>query len=120
MSDLLLNSAGDIDVVDNELIIVDGDDAILQHLSIRLKFFLGEWFLDERIGVPYYQDILKKNPNLVAVRTIFRDAILKTPGVESIDRFDLTIDANIRKMYVSFTIKKDDSSILDFSQEFII
>ena len=121
MADLALDPlTGDILIENDAMSIIDGDDALLQHLRIRLKFLLGEWFLDQRIGIPYLQEILVKAPNLVAVRSIFREAILETPGVDTFQRFDLDLDAAIRKLTVSFTVSKTDGETLDFSQEFII
>lgn len=121
MADLALSTIDDDILVENDqLDIVDGDDAIVQHLKIRLRFFLSEWFLDQRLGIPYLEQILVKNPNLVAVRNIFREAILETPGIATITRFDLRVDAAIRKLTVEFTAAKEDGEVLDFTEEFII
>ena len=120
MADLLLDSSGDLDLSTNELVLVDGDDALLQHLRIRFQFFKGEWFLDVRVGLPYLQSILLKNPNLVAVRSFFRDAILTTPGLAQLESFDMTVDASTRVMRLVFSVAKDDGGILNFDQEFIV
>ena len=121
MADLALSTIDDDILVENDqLDIVDGDDAIVQHLKIRLRFFLSEWFLDQRLGIPYLEQILVKNPNLVAVRNIFREAILETPGIATITRFDLQVDAAARKLTVEFTAEKEDGEVLDFTEEFII
>lgn len=121
MADLALSTV-DFDVlIENDAMeIVDGDDAIVQHLKLRLQFFFAEWFLDKRLGVPYIEQILVKNPNLGAVRNIIREVVLETPGIASIDRFDLSVDAIIRKLTVYVTAVKDDGEILDFTGEFII
>ena len=121
MADLALSSIdSDILIENDKLSIVDGDDALVQHLTIRLQFFLSEWFLDLRVGIGYLQEILIKNPNLIRVRTIFREAILTTTGIASLERFDLTVNSATRGLAVSFTAAKDDGGTLDFSREFII
>jgi len=123
MSDIALDeSTVDIDTQNGTgLRIIDGVDAISQHILIRLRFFQGEYFLDQRLGIPYYQDILIKNPNLVVVRSIYREAILETPGVLDITRFDLNFDSANRSLRVDFTCTVTDSTEpLDFSEEFII
>ena len=121
MADLALTEDGDLKITDNALTIVDGDEALRQHLAIRLRFFLGEWFLDNRIGIPYFDDVLIKNPNLVLVRGILRSAISTTPGVESIERFEFEFDGATRKMELDFTVRKTaDGGLLDFNKEFII
>lgn len=121
MADLRLTDDGDLAIVDDALSIVDGEEALRQHLLIRLRFFLGEWFLDSRLGVPYFDSVLVKNPNLVLVRGIIRQAILTTPGVDSIESFDFTYTNATRRMELDFTVRRsDDGTLLDFSKEFII
>jgi hypothetical protein len=122
MADLQLDPAtNDILVTDDALAIVEDGDAIIQHLAIRLRFFLGEWFLDTRLGIPYFDSVLVKNPNLVLVRGILRNAILTTPGVLSLESFAFDFDNANRVMAVDFTVRRDDTGeLLDFSKEFII
>jgi hypothetical protein len=121
MADLALDTlTGDLDITGDELHVIDGDDAIIQHLAIRLRLFRGEWFLDETIGMPYYERVLVKNPDLVAVRSAFRQAIITTPGIASLDKFSLALDSATRKLTVEFTAIKDSGGTLDFSREFVI
>lgn len=121
MADLALDpNDRDILIEDDAMSIIDGDDALVQHLVIRFQFFLAEWFLDQRLGIPYLTRILVKNPNLVAVRNIFREVILETPGIATITRFDLLVDSVIRKFTLNFTCEKTDGGVLDFSEEFLI
>jgi hypothetical protein len=110
----------DLDLTGDALSIVDGDDAIVQDLKVRLQFFKGEWKLDTRIGFPYFQDVLIKNPNLAVIRSLYREAILETPGILAIEFFDLSVDAATRKMSLSFSAEKTDGGTLDFSEEFLI
>jgi len=121
VADLKLSTLDDdLDLTGEQLSIVDGDDAIVQHLLIRLRMFKGEWFLDTRVGVPYYDSILIKNPDLVVIRSIFRNAILSTPGIANLDALTTAFDAASRKLTVEFTAIKEDGGTLDFSKEFII
>ena len=120
MADIALDTDGDILIEDDALVLVEGDDAIVQHLQIRFKFFLGEWFLDTRIGVPYFDEILIKNPDLNRVRGIYRQTILTTPGIASLETFELDLDAATRTLKVTFRARKADGEILEFNEEFII
>ena len=120
MADLALDTNGDLEIEDGEARIAEGDDALVQHLQMRMRFFRGEWFLDPRVGMPYYESVLVKNPDLVAVRGFFRQAILTTPGISGIDAFELLFDAARRILTVDFRARKDDGGILDFSREFVI
>lgn len=122
MSDIKLDASNnDIDLSNNQLELVDETDAIAQHLLVRLRFFKGEYFLDQRLGVPYYQSILVKNPRLVVVRSIFREVILETPGVLELLRFDLDFDTTTRTLSTDFSVRvTTQETPLDFSEEFII
>ena len=120
MSDIALDSDGDLLIENNSLVLVKGDDAIVQHLTIRFRFFLGEWFLDTRLGIPYFREILIKNPDLSRVRGIFRQVVLTTPGIESLVEFGLDFESAIRKLTVNFRARKTDGEVLEYNKEFII
>lgn len=122
MSDWALDAAtGDLDLSTGNLRFVRGADAVAQHLKIRLRFVKGEWFLDQRVGIPYRSQIWVKNPNLAAIRTTYRRAILTTPGVDTLERIDLTFDAPTRTMRLEFSAKLAGETIArDFSEVFIL
>lgn len=100
--DLKLDTTGDLAIEDDSFVLVDGTDAIAQDLTVRFQFFQGEWFLDTRLGIPYYQKILGEKPRLNIMKNIFRKAILLTPGVLSISDLDITYDGATRVLAVSF------------------
>ena len=101
MSDLKLDTAGNLDVTGHQLNIATGEEAIAQHLRIRLRFFLGEWFLDERLGIPYFRDILVKSPNLDLINAIYRQVVQHTPGISSVRSVNVQLDAKSRTLSVS-------------------
>lgn len=98
---------------------------IRQRLSSRFKFFLGEYFLDLRQGIPYYRDVFLKHPDLDVVRTLFRKVILSTPGVQTLASFNLAYDDSARLLTFDFqavveggvivVTPDDDDFIVDFS-----
>lgn len=117
MSDLLIDSTGDYAFVDNDFVLLEeGPDAVEQRLSINLKLFLGEWFIDTSKGVPYYQDVLKKNPKAQVLEAVFTDAILATDGMDRLDKLDLTLVDNERKLQVDFAGVDEDGNTITQSQ----
>lgn len=62
---------------------VENIEAKGQQVRIRLKTIQGEYFLDPNLGIPYFQDILVKNPNLQFIEFIFSDA-LRNLGLNNI------------------------------------
>ena len=113
--DLLLNSAGDLDLSTNDLQLVDGIDAIRQHLQIRYRFFLGEWFLNTDEGVPYVRDVLRKNPNEARVRAILAEVARSTPGVNRVASLTLDLDSALRILTVSIEVEVDLSGELTYT-----
>lgn len=93
---------GDLDVANGDFVLATGVEFIRQKLSSRFKFFLGEWFLDQREGVPYYRDVFVKNPNPEVIRSIFRQVALSVPGVIALPRFDLVFDPVERLLTFNF------------------
>jgi len=115
MANLLLNDDGDLDIQANNFVVNSGLQAIQQHLQSRLRFFLGEWFLDVTLGVPYFQSILVKKAVFPVVINIFKQTILNTPGVNEIDTFEVNLDAATRELTVEFTAITEEGGVLDFT-----
>ena len=101
--DLKLDSTGDLDLSKGTPMFVDGKDAIAQKILIRLRFFKGEWFLDKRLGVPYFQQIFLKGARLAVIAALLRKAISSTPGVVSLPTFSVSLDSRTRVLTTSFT-----------------
>jgi len=92
-------------ILDNfNLRLTTDEENIAQGVECRLKFFSGEWFLNRNIGIPYFQSVLKKNPNLNAVNAIFRNAILSAPGVEEITSYNTDYKDDTRTYTISVTV----------------
>lgn len=116
MSDLAIDRlTGDLILEDGDLQLNEGLESIRQNLQARLSFFLGEWFLDVDAGVPYYQDVLRKNPDPVVLDGLFKEAILGTPGVIGLDEFDMQLDTSARLFKLVFRARTTDGPI-DFEQ----
>ena len=86
-------------------------EVVAQRLSIRLKTFLGEWFLDVGYGVPYYQQILAKKTTKVAVDRIFQQQILSERGVRELVSFSSTFEN--RQYNMSFKVRVMNGSVTE-------
>lgn len=102
-----LTPDGDLDISGGNFTILRGTDAIVQAVIVRLKFFLGEWFLARDAGIPWFQDILIKAPDVQLIQTIFRDAILGVTGILALNSLDLAYDAAARRLTVTFSATTD-------------
>ena len=99
---------------DNGVVLRNGDwafavdrEGIQQRISQVLKTIAGEWFLDLDYGLPYFEQILIKNPNLPSVQDLFRRALLSVKGVSSVERLTLSLDTTSRTLTVSWVVLTD-------------
>ena len=100
--------------------ILRGAPACIQKLRQRLRFWKGEYFLDTRLGVPWRERILRKNPDLNLVNAILRRVIYETPGVRSVDSFQSTLGKD-RALSVNFgATLKDGSTVIAQAEPLII
>ena len=107
ITDFGLDDDGD-EFADETGLAMTGDlDGIRQQVMLRLGFFKGEWFLDEERGVPWYEEILIKSPNLIRIREIFREAILSVSGIREVTYLDLRFTAFARTLDVNFRASTD-------------
>jgi hypothetical protein len=119
MSDLKLDTNGDLAIVGDTLVLTSGIEKVAQDLTIRLQFFQGEWFLDSRLGVPYFQKILGEKPRLNVLKNIFRKAIMTSPGVRTINDLILDYDGPTRRLSVSFNVKSVEGDFT-YTKELIV
>ena len=77
-------------------------DDLAQSIKTRLLHFRGENYLDTRTGLPWFQSILVKSPNLVRVRALVRAAIASVPGVTAVPVVDLSLDRSTRTLTIDW------------------
>jgi len=87
---------------DQNLILIDGAEAVAQHIKTRLLLWRGEWFLNNELGVPWDTEILRKSPRGTVVEAELKAAIRETPNVTSLDAFSLDYTPGTRSLAVSF------------------
>lgn len=81
---------------------IGGADRVRQQVKVTLLAFLGEWFLDTTFGVPYFEEVLVKNPDRSAIEAVLRSRILDVPGVTRVGRLALDVERTLRALRVSF------------------
>lgn len=90
--DIVLDNKGHIELNGGSLSMIrDRATLVAQRLSVRLRTFLGEWFLDTKMGIDWYTDVLIKNVTKQTVDTIIQGAVLKDKYVVSIKNFSSSI-----------------------------
>lgn len=116
MSDFLINLSGELVLKNGDLVFCNAEQEIPQILRTRFKTFLGEWFADQSLGVPYYQGILVKNPDPIFIDAVFKNIIIETPGVLELLEFELDYNGETRALQVIFSARTIDG-LINFSEE---
>jgi len=81
--------------------VTDGAETA-QAAGIRLRFSVGEWFLDRIAGLDIFGKILNISSGLREKELLLRGTILATPGVRQITRFEIAIDREAHALRVDF------------------
>ncbi len=110
MSDLKLKD-GDLEIKNGDFVLTQNlAEEVTQTLRIQLKTLQGEWFLDERVGIPYFTRILGQKPHKLTLLGIFREAILQVDGVAKITKIDVDYDHRTRTVKIDFEVELTDGS----------
>jgi len=111
-----LTEDGDIDFVNGDTVVTgDYAESVQQRIIVRLRTFLGEWFLDTNLGVPYVQTILSKGTSKQTIDAILQQTILETDGVMSITDFSSEINQSTRYYKMSFVAKIDNGETIQIT-----
>lgn len=117
MRDIALDpETGDIKI---PLQLVEGAECLAQQLRIRFRFLKGDWFLNLEEGIPYLEDILGKKTEVEQVSALFRLVVETTPGVDSVQFLNATLDPSTRELSVSFSVVYKDE-IVSGNEVFIL
>lgn len=96
MSDIALDSSGDIDLTEGKISLVNTVQSLTaQRITIKLRTYKGEWYLDLSQGVPYFQQIFKKSSNSKALAdTILKGVISSDEDVVSLNSFESSLSSS--------------------------
>lgn len=120
MSAFVETEMGDLALHEGNLILSSSVGVIAQRIKNRFNFFLGEWFLDRSLGVPYFQDILTKRPNIPVIRQIFRQVVITTPGMSDVLEFDMSYNAVTRSLDYSWVGQLTTGETIGGSSTFLV
>lgn len=108
---------GSILLEDFDFKLIDDTNQIQQNLLIRLKFILGEWYLDILQGIPYFEDFFIKNPNQIRIESVLKSEIFDTEGVVELLTFTSAYDDALRKYSANFAVRTISGETLEFEEE---
>ena len=108
MKDILLTESNDLAVDEHGDISLT--DSVRQAARIRLQWFLAENRLMPEFGMPYFEEIFIKGPNLDRVRSLIRDKVMSVAEVIDVRNIVITVDKTTRTARVALEIATDEDS----------
>ncbi len=108
-----LGEDGDIAYVNGSSYFLEGVEAVRQRITTRLRTFKGEWIFDQRLGTPWFQQILGKKGNETLVAGIVRKRLLESQGVESIPELKVSFDRASRVLTITGRVRTTESQTFD-------
>jgi len=102
--DIQLNDDYDLALIDNDLALTGSIDDVIQELKVRLQFYFKEWFLDETVGIPYFEAVFQKGVSVETINGIFINEINSTDNVNEILEYSSDFDNDNREFTISFKV----------------
>ena len=102
---------GDLVLENGDIQMADGQQALKVAILCAARTFLGEFFLDQSLGVPYYQELLGQKEPTSGFEIALQNVILAVPGVVALLAWSAVRDAKTRRLALSFTAQSTDGII---------
>jgi len=101
MTDIKLDSTGDIHWVNGETDTVAGSDEILQAAKIAMDTGRGEWAFDTSFGFPYSQVIGQRGVDETMIEAAVRSTLEPILGDGAIRSIEVTLDNVTRQVTIN-------------------
>ena len=82
--DILLDSNGDLAFKGTDIVLAN---SVRQKIKIRLKWFFQEWRWDDEAGVPYFEYLFVKNPDIDQIKELVERSEERRVGKECRSRW---------------------------------
>lgn len=105
MLDILLTRDGDLNI--NGWGDITLTESVRQAVRIRLLWFFQEWRFAPGKGLPYFEEVFVKNPNIARIRRIIRREVLSVREAQDIKNIVIDTNNNTRVAHFSFDIVID-------------
>nr|DAX75176.1 MAG TPA: secretion system protein [Caudoviricetes sp.] len=94
---------GDIDIVDNDLVLVSGQEEMRQNAENRLSVNKSEWFLNLDLGLSY-KDITGKGISDADIEYWIRECILQDERIKEVRKVIIDRNPALRTADIDVTI----------------
>ena len=101
MTDIRLGKDGDIVV--SPVGDISLTESVRQAVLLRIRWIYQEWRLGPEMGFPWFEEIFIKNPNIVKIRSLIRDEIMRVEEVTAAQVTSVDFDRAKRTATFKFT-----------------
>jgi hypothetical protein len=88
-----------------------------QKVRCAISLFLGEWYLNKNIGIPYISTSINKIDHRPVLETALITTISNVKGIKSLLSFEPVFNESTRTLRVNFTAKCENEETLEYSDE---
>jgi hypothetical protein len=92
-------------------------DYMAQKVRCAISIFLGEWFLNKNIGIPYIPTTMEKINHRPILETALIVTISNIKGIKRLASFDPTYDSRKRLLKIKFVAECENGEILYMNEE---
>lgn len=107
--DILLDKDGDLYFDENYDIVLN--NSVSQKIRIRLLWFLGEWRWDDEMGLPYFEELFIKEPDLQYFEELITEEIFNVDEVTEVENVEILVDDKTRTASIFFVAITDLEAI---------
>lgn len=107
--DILLNYDGDLYISQNGDICLAASTR--QKIMIRLRWLEREWRWNREEGLPYFDSLLIKNPDIDVFESAVREKIFEVDEVTDVKEVSVTFDNRTRQACLLFVAMTDLETI---------
>ena len=100
MLDILLTRDGDLNI--NDWGDISLTNSVRQAIRIRLLWFFQEWRFAPGLGVPYWEEVFVKNPNIGRIRRHVRDQVMSVEEVQGVSNIIIDLNHATRWALITF------------------
>ena len=96
----------------------------LEYLAQRVRsvisIFLGEWFLDRTLGIPYIPQTDLKRGHRALLETALRTKITAIKGIRKLTSFESVYEPGERKLSIDLIAESDSNETIEMNERYII
>lgn len=103
MKSFRLNEKHDIDILNNQIQLTEGDALLQQSAECNLNTKIGEWFLDDELGTDLNSLLGKRSIDNEHIKSVILDSLRQVDESFEINDFAASFDSKNRKLIVNST-----------------